>query len=130
GNFCINCHRQDDIHANALSPRCGECHTQWSFAPARFDHSTVGCNLTGLHRTLPCYECHRTGQFVGLSPNCYGCHADDMQRASQVPNSPAALSHMQGQVQCGTCHNPNYFVPANTVALTGPHGYGRESICR
>ncbi len=33
GNFCINCHRQDDIHSNSLSPRCGECHSQWSFAP-------------------------------------------------------------------------------------------------
>ena len=39
GNLCINCHRQDDIHSNSLSPRCGECHTQWSFAPARFDHT-------------------------------------------------------------------------------------------
>jgi hypothetical protein len=47
GNLCINCHRQDDIHQNALTPRCGECHTQVSFAPARFDHTTVGCNLTG-----------------------------------------------------------------------------------
>ena len=37
GNLCINCHRQDDVHNNSLSPRCGECHTQWSFTPARFD---------------------------------------------------------------------------------------------
>ena len=67
GNLCINCHRQDDIHSNSLSPRCGECHTQWSFAPARFDHTQVGCNLTGLHRTLACNDCHRDGNFVGLS---------------------------------------------------------------
>ena len=68
GNLCINCHRQDDIHDNSLSPRCGECHTQWSFAPARFDHTRVGCNLTGLHRTLACFDCHKNGNFVGLSP--------------------------------------------------------------
>ena len=67
GNLCINCHRQDDIHNNSLSPRCGECHTQWSFTPARFDHARVGCNLTGLHRTFACFDCHATGNFVGLS---------------------------------------------------------------
>ena len=67
GNLCINCHRQDDIHNNSLSPRCGECHTQWSFTPARFDHARVGCNLTGLHRTLACFDCHKNGNFVGIT---------------------------------------------------------------
>jgi hypothetical protein len=123
GNFCINCHRQDDIHSNSLSPRCGDCHTQWSFAPARFDHSTVGCNLTGLHRTLPCYDCHKAGNFGGLSPNCYGCHIDSALRVPQNVQNHAGLT------QCGTCHNPNFWVPA-----AGANGqrtaYGRESICR
>lgn len=118
GNLCINCHRQDDVHSNSLSPRCGECHSQWAFAPARFDHITVGCNLTGLHRTLPCYDCHKTGNFGGLSPNCYGCHADVMR---QFPRA----EHNAGLTACGTCHNPNYYAPAQ-----GVHAYGRESICR
>ena len=80
GNLCINCHRQDDIHNNSLSPRCGECHTQWSFAPARFDHTRVGCNLTGLHRTIACFDCHKSGNYVGLSAQCVSCHAT-MRRA-------------------------------------------------
>jgi hypothetical protein len=117
GNLCINCHRQDDVHGNSLSPRCGECHTQWSFAPARFDHSTVGCSLTGLHRTLPCYDCHKTGNFGGLSPDCYGCHRDD---ALKSPINHAGL------VQCASCHNPNYFKPAD---VGGTQRYSRESIC-
>lgn len=125
GNFCINCHRQDDIHSNSLSPRCGECHTQWSFAPAKFDHTTVGCNLTGLHRTLPCYDCHKTGNFGGLSPQCYGCHAADMQAATGA-SAAAATSHQQGQSSCGTCHNPNTWKPAVGVGNL----YGRESVCR
>jgi hypothetical protein len=120
GNFCINCHRQDDIHSNSLSPRCGECHTQWSFAPAKFDHSTVGCNLTGLHRTLPCYDCHKTGNFGGLAPTCYSCHAAQMRL---VPNQ--AL-HTPGLTQCGGCHNPNSWYPGGNATF----GYGRESICR
>jgi hypothetical protein len=117
GNLCINCHRQDDVHSNSLSPRCGECHTQWSFAPARFDHSTVGCNLSGLHRTLPCYDCHKTGNFGGLAPTCYGCHKNDALRSQVRDHS--------GDVACASCHNPNFWVPAE-----GLNSYGRESICR
>ena len=80
GNLCINCHRQDDIHNNSLSPKCGECHTQWSFTPARFDHAQVGCNLTGVHRTFACNDCHRAGNYVGLSRQCASCHRDDAAR--------------------------------------------------
>jgi hypothetical protein len=119
GNLCINCHRQDDIHSNSLSPRCGECHTQWAFAPARFDHTTVGCNLTGLHRTLSCYDCHKTGNFGGLSAQCFSCHRDT---ALQVNNVDHA-----GFVLCSTCHNPNFWKPA---AVGNNYASGRNSICR
>ena len=117
GNLCINCHRQDDIHNNSLSPRCGECHTQWSFSPARFDHSKAGCNLTGLHRTIACFDCHKNGNFAGLSPQCVGCHHDDAQRAGLI----GGVDHPK-QVVCATCHNPNTWNPAT--------GIGRESVCR
>ncbi len=119
GNFCINCHRQDDIHSNSLSPRCGECHTQWTFAPARFDHTTVGCNLTGLHRTLPCYDCHKTGSFGALSPTCYSCHRDSAMQVVSPPHTGPAY------VTCSACHNPNAWKPALLL-----NAYGRESICR
>ncbi len=112
GNMCINCHRQDDIHSNSLSPRCGECHTQWSFVPARFNHARVGCNLVGLHRTLPCYDCHKTGNFGGLSPMCVSCHRDDALRVADHAN----------RIVCSGCHNPNAWLPEIP--------YGRESVCR
>lgn len=114
GNLCINCHRQDDIHQNALTPRCGECHSQWAFAPARFDHTTVGCNLTGLHRTLACNDCHVAGNYGATSAECVGCHLDD---------SLTRTTHT-GRTLCATsgCHNPNTWTPGI--------GYGRESICR
>ena len=122
GNLCLNCHRQDDVHNNALSPRCGECHTQWSFAPARFDHTSVGCTLTGLHRTLACFDCHRSGNFAGLSPTCVGCHHDDAVRAANVPTNNGSGHPVQ--TQCGTCHNPNTWggAPGNR--------FGRDSVCR
>jgi len=117
GNLCINCHRQDDIHNNSLSPKCGECHTQWSFAPARFDHSRVGCNLTGLHRTIACFDCHTNGNYAGTTAQCEGCHMDD-----------APESHLEGRSgsvnTCagGSCHNTNTWVNGN--------GVPRNSVCR
>ncbi|MCW5801943.1 MAG: hypothetical protein KIT31_06105 [Deltaproteobacteria bacterium] len=118
GNLCINCHRNDDIHANSLSPRCGECHTQWSFAPARFDHSRVGCNLTGLHRTLSCFGCHPNGNFAGLSGECGSCHRDDAAKAGLA----GGVDHTKLPGGCAACHNANVWKPAT--------GGGRESVCR
>lgn len=112
GNLCINCHRQDDIHNNSLSPRCGQCHNQWAFAPAQFNHTTVGCNLTGQHRTLPCADCHQAGNFGGLSSTCYSCHKTD------VLNKPDHLLY----TDCAGCHNPTTWLPSV--------GSRRESICR
>jgi hypothetical protein len=123
GNLCINCHRQDDIHNNSLSPRCGECHTQWSFAPARFDHGRVGCNLTGLHRTVACFDCHKNGNFTALSPQCVGCHADDDKRAVNIAGEPHG-----GHNTCANCHNPNSWRTGGMV--NGPAAFGRESVCR
>ncbi|HET9621292.1 MAG TPA: hypothetical protein VFP84_08000 [Kofleriaceae bacterium] len=122
GNLCINCHRQDDIHNNSLSPRCGECHTQWSFAPARFDHSKAGCNLTGLHRTVSCNECHRAGNYAGLTAQCVGCHHDDAIEVDKK-NLGAGIPH-RGLTACAACHNPNTWNPA----VAAPNS--RESVCR
>jgi hypothetical protein len=123
GNLCINCHRQDDIHNNSLSPRCGECHTQWSFAPARFDHNRVGCNLIGLHRTVACFDCHKNGNFSALSPQCIGCHADDRKKANRAGN----VDH-NVQPTCANCHNPNSW--AGATAMGSKAAFGRESVCR
>jgi hypothetical protein len=121
GNLCINCHRQDDIHSNSLSPRCGECHTQWSFAPARFDHSRVGCNLTGLHRTIACFDCHSNGNFAAITAECVGCHRDDATRRAAVsPVIHAAVTTCTGP----GCHNANAWAPQSATNQL------RESVCR
>jgi len=114
GNLCITCHKQDDIHGNALSPRCGDCHTQRAFAPARFDHVTVGCNLMGLHSTLPCADCHRAGNYGAVSPMCASCHRNDALRVRQPDHRTL--------VDCGSCHNPSAWIPATQL--------GQQSICR
>ena len=111
------------IHSNSLSPRCGECHTQWSFAPARFDHSKAGCNLTGLHRTVACFDCHRNGNFAGASPLCVSCHRDD---AFRQDKNFAGVDH-RAKLTCSPCHNPNSWRPANSTMTTG---FNIESVCR
>ena len=114
GNLCITCHRKDDIHQNALSPRCGECHTQRAFAPARFDHVAVGCNLLGLHATLPCADCHKAGNYGAVAPMCVSCHRAEALRVQQ-PDHRALL-------ECGRCHNPAAWIPVTPI--------GQQSICR
>jgi hypothetical protein len=121
GNLCINCHRQDDIHSNSLSPRCGTCHNQWAFAPAQFNHSKVGCNLNGQHRTLPCYDCHQAGNFGGTSPLCYSCHKVD----AITPEAIALDMGHPAYTACANCHKPTSWRPAG-----GGMGSQRESICR
>ncbi len=114
GNLCISCHRKDDIHKNALSPRCGECHTQRSFSPARFDHVSTGCALMGLHNTLPCADCHKNGNYGAVSPMCVSCHRSDALRVRQ-PDHRTLLD-------CGGCHNPSAWIPATQL--------GQQTICR
>lgn len=127
GNLCITCHRQDDIHANSLSPRCGKCHTQWSFSPARFQHATVGCILTGLHRTLPCADCHQTGNYRGLSPTCYSCHRDEALRNPTGSHSPGTTDITKLNPACGNCHNINAWRPAS--GEIGANPFARSSVC-
>jgi hypothetical protein len=119
GQLCIQCHRNDDIHHNTLGPRCGECHTQRSFAGARFVHNRVGCELLGVHRLLPCVDCHTGGNFTSLATNCIACHNKDRLRAPPVP-----VDHSK-QTQCAPCHNPRSFTPAYKSTPSA-----RESVCR
>ena len=109
--MCITCHQRDDIHHNALGPTCGDCHTQQTFAGARFRHDTVGCTLRGVHRALPCVDCHKGGNYAGLTPFCVGCHRDDAMRAAGAGVLPEL--HVV-QTACTPCHNTITFRGALT----------------
>ena len=123
GDLCVTCHRQDDIHHNSLGARCGECHTQWAFAPSNFLHTKVGCDLRGIHRTLPCSECHRGGNYMALSPTCVSCHRQDaLFAAVSNRHPPPDPSHVTYTI-CGRCHNANYWFPAGNPQ-------NPESVCR
>jgi hypothetical protein len=126
---CIVCHQRDDLHNNSLGPRCGDCHTQQSFVGAHFRHDTVGCSLRGMHRILPCVDCHKGGNYFGLSPTCVSCHRDDALRALADPRLSTrvdvAAAHLGGGVACTGCHNLNSFHPASPA-----RGSGGDSVCQ
>jgi hypothetical protein len=121
GNLCITCHRNDDIHHNTLGPNCGECHTQRTWAGAHFEHNRVGCELIGVHRLLPCVDCHVGGNFTALASNCTACHAKDKARGTAAPGAPDHRSFNT----CANCHNAIFFGPTQQ----GVPGF-RESVCR
>ena len=122
GPLCVTCHRNDDIHHNALGPRCVECHSQNTWAGARFDHNTVGCNLTGVHRLLTCVSCHTGGNFTALSPTCAACHRKEALLGAQ---RGGGAGHA-GYQTCSNCHSPTFFkLPGGQLRPSG-----RESVCQ
>jgi hypothetical protein len=125
--LCIGCHQRDDVHHNSLGPRCSDCHTQQTFTGARFYHDRVGCTLTGVHRVLPCSDCHKGGNYAGVSPACISCHRDDAVRAAALKittdgAAPGPANRHDAQVSCGSCHNTASFRVSRLV--------GTDSVCR
>jgi hypothetical protein len=89
---CASCHRDDDVHRNALGASCENCHDSRAWKPApRFDHAKSRYPLTGKHSDVACEKCHLAAQ-LGVRPNaegkliplfkpvpfkeCSACHAD------------------------------------------------------
>ncbi len=84
---CEKCHQ--DVHAKQFEVRgstaCGGCHSSVVWKPATFDHEETAFPLTGLHRAVPCQDCHKTYTEAGTrrvllykpSPTrCVSCHSD------------------------------------------------------
>ena len=93
---CIDCHRNDDVHAGTLSEDCARCHaTQaWSH-PILFEHDVARFPLLGMHATASCEQCHVSRAFDRIDPSCQSCH-----RAEDVHKGTLGLD-------CGRCHGPN-----------------------
>jgi hypothetical protein len=82
-----------------------------------------------LHRTIACFDCHKNGNFAGLSPNCAACHHDDAQRTGTGTYG----GHLTTPT-CANCHNPNSWLgavdPVQNMGKPSPAQFGRESVCR
>jgi hypothetical protein len=93
---CVGCHHADDVHGGAEGDGCQTCHNErgWD-RDVFFDHDLSRFPLIGLHRLVPCEECHVTPAYARTDARCIACHpADD---------------HHDGRLgaDCASCHNPN-----------------------
>ncbi len=74
---CAACHGKDDVHREALGPKCGECHNARSWLSWDFDHARrTGYALEGGHRKAKCAACHvRPAKERAPTPRaCFACH--------------------------------------------------------
>jgi hypothetical protein len=79
---CVDCHLEDDIHAQRLGPDCGDCHSPVDWVRVTFDHaSETRFVLDGAHASLACEDCHQSAvNFVSelaLPMSCGSCHRGD-----------------------------------------------------
>jgi hypothetical protein len=111
GNFvqastrCADCHQKDlaaaiepDHQMQGWTDDCQRCHLPTDWSQAGFEHGFFP--LHGGHARLACAACHTGGDFGGLSPDCYACHADDYAKA---PKHVAQSFPMN----CALCHSVN-----------------------
>ena len=127
---CIGCHQKD--YNNATTPvahaafptTCQQCHDTVQWSDGKFDHSTTGFPLTGLHTVPPrqCTDCHVNNNYTLNSAACVNCHLKDYQGTTN-PNHVTANFPQT----CDSCHSTSTWLNATFnhnstgFALTGAH---------
>ncbi len=125
GQRCQDCHA--DIHRRQLGANCEQCHTVrgWQVSIQQVQQHNNRFPLTGAHAAVDCDSCHKgaaSGQFVGLSTECYSCHAADFKQTVN-PNHVSA----KFPTACNTCHTTDSWFTTNFdhnsvgFPLTGGH---------
>lgn len=76
---CAACHEKQDPHKRRFGTRCESCHNARDWRAWDFDHARTRYPLTGAHRKVDCYACHREPLrgAVRLDATCIACHARD-----------------------------------------------------
>ena len=122
---CADCHA--DIHRRQFGANCESCHTVkgWNVSLDAIRNHQNRFPLVGAHALVECEECHKgaaTGQFQGLSTDCYSCHQKDF--------LTPVLDHvgLGFPTTCVSCHTMDNWVSAKFdhlkytgYALTGTH---------
>ena len=107
---CVSCHQADfqkannPVHTGAgFSTNCQQCHTTAGWAPANFDHSTVGFALTGFHAnpSVTCVMCHVNNNYTLSSTACVSCHQKDYDTAT----TPVNHVQLGFPTTCQQCHS-------------------------
>ncbi len=134
---CYACHQKDFAGTNDpphvqtnLPHDCGACHTTASWLNASFDH-TVYTNypLTGLHKNVPCAQCHVNNQYLNLPTDCFTCHKTDYNNTNNPPHVSSGIPNT-----CAVCHttagwSPATFNHSSVYPLTGAHATVACATC-
>jgi len=127
---CISCHQNDYTRATSPVPHagfptgCQQCHDTIQWTDAKFDHTTTGFQLTGMHTVPPrqCSDCHVANNYALNSGACVTCHLTDY-KGTTNPN------HVTGNFPqtCDSCHSTSTWLNASFnhnstgFPLTGNH---------
>ncbi len=127
---CVSCHQTD--YNSAITPvphagfptTCQQCHDTVLWTDGKFDHSTTGFALTGLHTVPPrlCTDCHVNNNYTLTSTACVTCHLKDFQGTTN-PNHVTANFPQT----CDSCHSTSTWLNATFnhnstgFVLTGSH---------
>ena len=129
---CVSCHQTD--YNNATTPvshtglptTCEQCHDTVQWTDGKFDHSTTGFTLTGLHTVPPrqCTDCHNAtfGGYNIQTTACYYCHQTDYNGTTNPNHKTSNLP-----TACDQCHSTSSWLNAtfnhNSTGfpLTGSH---------
>jgi len=128
--LCFSCHQKDFAGATTPVPHtgfpttCEQCHDTVQWTDGKFDHSTTGFVLTGMHTVPPrqCTDCHVNNNYTLNSSTCVTCHLKDFQGTTNP-------SHVAGNFSqtCQTCHTTSAWQPASfdhstvNFPLSGAH---------
>ncbi|MGB9467476.1 MAG: hypothetical protein WBR10_20375 [Candidatus Acidiferrum sp.] len=110
GQKCSDCHA--DIHRGQFGANCQSCHTVkgWNVSVTAIRDHQNRFPLIGAHAAVDCESCHKgaaTGQFQGLSTQCYSCHAQDFKTTTNPNHVTAAFP-----TGCEQCHGTNTWLDA------------------
>ncbi len=111
---CYACHKkQFDAAVNpnhiaeGFSTDCSICHNINSFVPSEFQHNNTSFPLSGQHKVIACKDCHTSGYTTALSSDCYQCHKQSFDIATN-PN------HIENKfpTDCSLCHSTSSWLGA------------------
>ncbi len=129
---CVSCHQTD--YNNATTPvnhvaanfptTCQNCHDTVLWTDGKFDHSSTGFTLTGMHLVPPrlCSDCHVNNNYTLNSTLCYSCHQKDYAGTTNPNHATAGFP-----TTCELCHDTTTWTDStfnhNNTAfpLTGSH---------
>ena len=135
---CYNCHVADfngvtgPNHINGgFDHNCTTCHSTGAWKPATFDHNKTNFRLTGAHLQTDCARCHANNRFAGTPMDCYSCHQQDYNTATNPNHSTAKYP-----VACSSCHTTSVWQPATfdhtpffPISAGSRHSPGRWTFC-